>query len=88
MKQAIELISNCKSVRFFYSTYYAGALARSFVEYHPTGKEEWEETPSSVNSFGMGIKKYYVRAHERAKKSFAIFVAETPEQVRFMTSNK
>lgn len=73
------------SGRYFRYTYYAGKLTMSFVEYHPTGEEVWGEEPYAVNAFGMGIKKYQVYAHMRAKKSFTIFLAETPEQVRFMS---
>lgn len=73
------------SGRYFRYTYYAGRLTMSFVEYHPTGEEVWDEKPYAVNAFGMGIKKYDVWAHKGAKKSFTIFLAETPEQVRFMS---
>lgn len=73
------------SGRYFRYTYYAGKLTMSFVEYHPTGEEVWGEEPYAVNAFGMGIKKYDVWAHKGAKKSFTIFLAETPEQVRFMS---
>lgn len=73
------------SGRYFRYTYYAGRLTMSFVEYHPTGEEVWNEKPYAVNAFGMGIKKYDVYAHKGAKKSFTIFLAETPEQVRFMS---
>lgn len=73
------------SGRYFRLTYYAGKLTMSFVEYHPTGEEIWSDEPYAVNAFGMGIKKFDVWAHKGAKKCFTIFLAETPEQVRFMS---
>lgn len=96
MNKATEIFNNCKSEtkeankasiptgRYFRCVDYASRMTRSFVEYHPTGEEVWSEKPYSVNSFGMGIKRWYVYAHERAKRAFSIFVAETPEQVRFL----
>lgn len=81
----VENEAGIPSGRYFRYTYYAGRLTMSFVEYHPTGEEIWGERPYAVNAFGMGIKKYDVWAHKGAKRSFTIFLAETPEQVRFMS---
>lgn len=56
------------------------------VEFRPTGEESWGLLDD--NAFKSGIKKYYVYAHEGAKRSFNVWETETEEQEAILKGRK